>query len=281
MTEVDPETLALLTRRLDNPNQKITIKETPLLNFTQEQRDFVVRQYIKGLVQKNYSFLTAKYKLNRLNRLLNTNYILNPTFFKKTDQSRLPDLDLMETYIDHVKKLVSKFDFDNLTKRQNQIVAIRFATITGLRVFELLNLKWSHVLELKQKMIETSLVRKYSSKWQPYYNTELNDLVDLLVPDLNLEAKVFPFIPQTITNLTKELYRRATGKEPPKGFGTHSNRYYLATKNINKNIGLVRYLLGHAKTETTQKYIKNQISSKEIDKAIDEIPFFDKLYKKK
>lgn len=270
-----------LDGRLDNKDNPTTIYDTNLLSLSQEKRDNIIKQYIIYLSKKNYTFSTAKLKLDKMNKFLNTSYKLNPIFFKSADQTRLPDIDSMDLYMEYVTEKYNAIDRTNLSKRDWQIIAIYLSTITGLRIAELLNLRWSHIIQLKNQFIETTLVRKYNSLWQPYYNSKLKQFISFIEPLIKEQDDfLFKFTSQTLTNLTKQFYLKATGKNPPKGFGTHTNRYYLATKNIGKNIGLTRYLLGHKKTSTTLQYMKNQISTREINQAIDEIPFFSSLLKK-
>lgn len=191
----------------------------------------------------------------------------------------------MNKYEKYLKDQVN-IVYDNIikngeaTRKEWQLIALEFCRLSGLRVFELTTLKWNNINELLSRNTTVSLIRKYKSLWMPIYYEEFVSFIDRFfnLYKYNESEFVFPFKSQTLLNLTKMIFIKATKTQPPKGFGTHTNRYFLATKNRNKNIGIVQRLLGHAKSSTSINYIKNQKAEDEINEIIDTVPSIRNLY---
>lgn len=253
-----------LSKRLDLDKFK-----RPIYLNVDENNINIGKEYIKNLAKQQYTYLTAKRKWTEKNKELKTNLILNINSFKKSDQMRVPDFEFLKRYYIYLK-----LNITNLKRK-----ALLFAYYTGLRTFELLKITWSHIDLLKKKVHEIDLIRKYGSKWYPVYFTNFVNFLNLYFsePPLNLNDKVFPFSRNTLLNEAKNVYTLANGRLPPKGFGIHTNRYYLATMLAKENIGISKELLGHSKTQTTIQYIKNEKNEELINKIIENDPFLSSL----
>lgn len=213
----------------------------------------------------------------------------------------LQELDLSKKIFNHDKKPTEKVIYTDLeinkiieyiknSKRLNDI-AIMFAIYTGMRVGEIVALKWEdidenfiHVCRTQIKYKDENHKNVYEIRDFPKTESGIRDVV--IVPEL----KVLLNRLRTINTFTEYLFEK-NGKCIPQHSvatrlyalcdrfefprkGMHSLRRYYATKLIDAGIekSIITVLMGHSDFATTQKYYyKNNKDMKYMSERIAEV----------
>lgn len=165
---------------------------------------------------------------------------------------------------DEVKKLI---DFLHETANHDKWPML-FCFYTGLRVSEVLQLKMSHIVQLLAFNERIKIHRKNNQEWNVFYYETFNNFV-LTYKQQHIESFTayvekdfdsfcFRTCPQTLHYKIHDFYRKANdGQNPPKGFGFHIFRYYVASNLINnRELEIAQKFLGHKSSRTTERYIR-------------------------
>lgn len=145
----------------------------------------------------------------------------------------------------------------------------------GLRISDILQLRLSAIIRDGDRYRLNIVEQKTKKKREFTVPTDIYIYIQnyALENNINLAAKLFD-IGERAVNKHLHLVCDYLGYE---GIGSHSFRKYFATSiyvNNNYDINLVRVLLQHSSTVTTQRYIG--IQNKNIEDALqNHIKFFD------
>lgn len=186
---------------------------------------------------------------------------------------------------------VSAMETEKICDRLNKIIAIKFAYYTLLRSSEICSLTNEHLYQLSKFTPVLQLKRKYSTEWNVIYYDDFIDLIAAAIRfysnyiDLYTKYKttieLFGLSSRSLHDAIQALYVKATGQNPPKGFGLHTLRVIVATKIVEcrGDIETARVLLGHKQIKTTRIYTKYDAlnCSKVIKEATAKDPFYMKL----
>lgn len=137
----------------------------------------------------------------------------------------------------------------------------------GLRIDDILNLHLSDFLKDGGNYRLNIIEQKTHKKRTFFVPLEIYQFVCIYCMERNISAekRIFPITPRTVQKYLKKV----TDFIGYENIGTHSFRKFFATELYETNdhdIELVRELLQHTSTVTTQRYIKR--SSKTVEEAI-------------
>jgi|LGOV01.1.fsa_nt_gb integrase len=149
----------------------------------------------------------------------------------------------------------------------------RIATIlvieanTGLRIGDVLSLRFTDIIKDGDRYRLDIVEQKTSKKRTFTIPYDVRNYLELYILRNNIEktAVIFPISERAVQKQLKMICDHLNYER----LSTHSFRKFFATQiyiNENYNIELVRQLLQHSSTSTTQKYIG--IGSKELENAI-------------
>ncbi len=146
-------------------------------------------------------------------------------------------------------------------------IALSLETNLGLRISDILQLRLSGIIHDGNRYRLNIVEQKTKKKREFTVPIEIYSFIQnyALENNINSAAKLFDISERTVQNHL-QLICRYLGYE---NVSTHSFRKYFATSiyvNNNYNIELVRILLQHSSTVTTQRYIGLQ--SKDIENAL-------------
>ncbi len=146
-------------------------------------------------------------------------------------------------------------------------IALSLETNLELRISDILQLRLSGIIHDGNRYRLNIVEQKTKKKHEFTVPIEIYSFIQnyALENNINSAAKLFDISERTVQNHL-QLICRYLGYE---NVSTHSFRKYFATSiyvNNNYNIELVRILLQHSSTVTTQRYIGLQ--SKDIENAL-------------
>lgn len=147
--------------------------------------------------------------------------------------------------------------------------AFLFSVFTGLRVSDIIKLKWSEIINDGQDLRLQLVMQKTKDP----ITMKLNSQAVMWLPDRNgatLSDKVFSTLP-TLANIEKILEKWGNDASIQKKFTFHTARHSFATISINNgtDIYTVSKLLGHRSLETTKVYA--ELLTKSKDQAVDRL----------
>ena len=211
--------------------------------------------------KKYYSVMRAAF-----NKALSWELIeSNP--FSKIKPPKTPELN-------HI--IFTKDDFKKLIGVTEQIIfkdIFTFAVLTGMRLQEILNLKWEHI-DLIKKVIHIVNTDSFTTKNHKNRKVPINiQLLEILKPTENKQDYIFTFNNKKINGeyLTKTFKRSVRKAGLNDRFHFHSLRHTFATWMIESNVNIyaVSKILGHQSVTTTQKFYANvnsDVFNEEINK---------------
>ncbi|UBZ25541.1 integrase [Crangon crangon nudivirus] len=173
--------------------------------------------------------------------------------------------------------------------REQNIWVLLVGYYTALRLAEVLQLRASHILQLKAQEEIIPIRRKNNTDWRVVYFDEFNVFIDQLREtysrecqfylDTKVDTILFRYTPQTLHNKIREVYIKANHTVPPKGFGYHIFRYYVGSQLVADNrIEAAQYFLGHKSIKTTERYIRYTNHKKQLE--LEQVNSTNSFYKK-
>jgi len=202
-----------------------------------------------------------------LNKAVIDKFILqNPSHYIKT--VKVPDKAYDILTIDEIQKLITT-PLGNESQNEVKKAFIFACFAGGLRVSDLISLKWENI-EIRDNKIYLLKVIKKTKKTARF---ELNKTAYEIIQDGKLHNRndlIFPLISKT--NTYKYLKEWAIAAGIDKNMGWHTARRSNATLLLESGVNIVtiQNILGHNKLSTTQKYI--QVSDKAINDAASALP---------
>jgi len=226
--------------------------------------------------------LIEKYKMSRLNdgvsnRTINIelNFLSNCIVIAKEWGYRVGDVKIKR--LREVKKIPRYFSqseikilLGNASKYLHQIITI--SLFTGLRINELLNLKWDHV-DFGNNLIRISNTASFQTKTRrdriipmnSYLKTYLIEMKQNFVnPNTDLVSPRAPFQMGYVVcgkygeriGCVRKAYKRLLAKLGIKDASLHTLRHTFASMCIMNNVDLytIKEFLGHSRVTTTEIY---------------------------
>jgi integrase/recombinase XerC len=190
----------------------------------------------------------------------------DPTYKIKSLKSpkRLPEF-IQE---DAIEKILAELNYEPDFEGQRDRMVMEFLYLTGVRLSELLNLKWKDI-DFHQNLIKVLGKRNKErmipmTNWlkkniQHYKEAYVQEFTDPLPSQHFIAGKdqqqVYPMKVYRIVKHRLSLYAQTTKRSP------HLLRHTFATHLLNKGADLnaVKDLLGHANLAATQVYTHNSI----------------------
>jgi len=223
-----------------------------------------IKQYLNFLFEKDYKIKTIKRKIISVKALFNYlefEEIVTQNPFKKVkinlkEEKKLP----VVLSLDEVEKLFKCLESfskkDKIFKRN--LLIIKLLLITGIRVFELCEIKKEDINFTERYILINGKGRKQRKVYIPNEKTFklLNEVIKLFnITDgyifLNKSNK--PLTDQTVRSVVKNSCKRCLNKD---NITPHIFRHTFATILINNGVDIrhIQFLLGHSSIATTQIY---------------------------
>jgi integrase len=171
------------------------------------------------------------------------------------------------------------------SKFRQAVLAFIIAVNTGLRRSEVLALTNVHLRQLLNREPILVLKMKMSDEWHVYYHQKLvkilTDMKVLYEDYLKLEMPVLLFDIKNsyFRDILRGSFLWANGMQyPPKGFGLHAVRYYIASFVADgKNLKSAQLILGHKSYRTTKLYVKyhHLKAQRQVERLEKESDLFD------
>lgn len=209
--------------------------------------------YLATLVEDARGFSRSEFK--------HTVYSLR-LYFKlihRSNELKLPSIKASKRLPVVLNKLECKLLFD-LTENIKHRVILMFLYSSGLRVSELLNLKWED-LDIERMMIHIKIAKGRKDRYVPLSEYILTDLIKYM--NISIPSK-FIFSGgavggQMSSNGIRFIMQSAvarTGINKP-GVCLHTMRHSFATHLLENGLDIVsiKEMLGHSKIETTMVYL--------------------------
>lgn len=184
--------------------------------------------------------------------------------------------------MDELKKLET-LELKEGTTKFNHLKMFLFASYTGLRISDILLLKWKNIVDgklyFKMRKTESTISIKLIDKAKQIlelYSLDNNDLDSFVFPQLSRFYIDFDDtlmlgkrISTSIAYINKNLYSISKQLNLGKKLNFHTSRHTFATLLLNNNspIQVVQELLGHSKIQTTMIY--SHMTSKVMDNEMD------------
>lgn len=193
--------------------------------------------------------------------------LISKNQFEKIKPPKTPELNHL---------IFSRDEFQRLLGVTEQIIfkdIFTFAVLTGMRLQEILNLKWEHI-DLIKKVIHIVNTDSFTTKNHKNRKVPINiQLLEILKPTENKQDYIFTFNNKKINGeyLTKTFKRSVRKAGLNDRFHFHSLRHTFATWMIESNVNIyaVSKILGHQSVTTTQKFYSNvnsDVFNEEINK---------------
>ena len=209
--------------------------------------------------KKYYSVMRAAF-----NKALSWELIeSNP--FSKIKPPKTPELN-------HI--IFTKDDFKKLIGVTEQIIfkdIFTFAVLTGMRLQEILNLKWEYI-DFSKGIINITNTETFKTKNLKNRKVPLNNqVVELLKSKENKEGYIFSFTGRNINGdyVSKRFKQSVRLAGLDERYHFHSLRHTFATWMIESNVNIyaVSKILGHQSVTTTQKFYANVNSEVFVDEV--------------
>ncbi len=217
----------------------------------------------KVYLENKYKATTAKNYFNTIRMLFS--HAIKEDIIKDNPCKNIPDNTVKITRRVHLTLEELKILYITPCKNENVKIAFLFACFTGLRI--------SDVLKLKYSDISNDQISIYQTKTKDFINLPINQFIYSLIniTDVGKEKNVFVLPSKTWINLVLIDWVKSAGINKHTTF--HVSRHSFATIQITlgTDIYTVSKLLGHRNLETTQIYAK--IVDKMKTDAINRMPF--------
>jgi len=247
------------------------IKQSFDLDEIEEAKHAEIRAWIIDLVDEGKSSLTVNRKLATLRSfykfLLRSKMIAkDPTYKLKSlkNPKKLPEF-VQELTIESVLE-ESNFDID--FKGQRDRMVIEFLYLTGVRLSELVGLKWSDINMMESQVkvlgkrkkeriipITQGLKQNIVSYQKVFEETFPNEIQSPYFIVSNQGKQSYPMMIYRIVRHYLDIFAQTSKRSP------HVLRHTFATHLLNKGADLnaVKDLLGHANLAATQVYTHNSL----------------------
>ncbi|MDN3205197.1 tyrosine-type recombinase/integrase [Algoriphagus sediminis] len=247
------------------------VKQSFDLDEIEMARHAEIRAWIIDLVDEGKSSLTVNRKLATLRSfykfLLRSKMIAkDPTYKLKSlkNPKKLPEF-VQELTIESVLE-ESNFDID--FKGQRDRMVIEFLYLTGVRLSELIGLKWSDINMMESQVkvlgkrkkeriipITQSLKQNIVSYQKVFEETFPNESQSPYFIVSNQGKQSYPMMIYRIVRHYLDIFAQTSKRSP------HVLRHTFATHLLNKGADLnaVKDLLGHANLAATQVYTHNSL----------------------
>lgn len=146
----------------------------------------------------------------------------------------------------------------------------------GVRIGDLLNLKLNDIIKTSEEGYRLNIVEQKTGKARTFtVPTELYITMMEYANTNNIKVNepLFPISKRMVQHQLQLVCKHLKLEN----ISTHSFRKMYATElyNLNKDINLVRHLMQHSSTVTTQKYLG--ISSEDVETAIQKTLYIPKI----
>jgi len=245
---------------------------------------------IKTLHNKPYTAINNfKFIKTMINHAKKDNLIDHDLSFFKESNIKLKPVPLKYLTEEQFQKVLN-FDTTNLKNSIYLDLFIFSCYSGGLRISDVLNLKWSNYLESEGRIV--TIIKKTKRKHQIKLPARAIELINKYKSkDLKPEHHIFPLlknisnedkVPEKISGLkiryeddkaNKVLKEVSTALKLPFKLTFHSSRHTFATIALKRGMRIeyVSKILDHTHINTTQIYAK--VVNEELDKAMDIMNF--------
>lgn len=168
-----------------------------------------------------------------------------------------------------------------LSSQITKAIAIRFASLTCLRVAEVMRIDADILIRLLRRENVVKLQRKCNqTEWMVFYYSAFDQLLRQMevffrVPiqamaEYGVNDRLFRMTDRTIKYEIRDIYRIANQVEPPFGFGMHTIKYVVATNLAsNGELEAARLLMNHKSIATTKRYVRfDKLRNERVFKAL-------------
>lgn len=190
----------------------------------------------------------------------------------RTPQIRIPSLEQYHNFVNYLYEQLKQRRSEKLStnplKYDNEfgvIIMILFVCNTGLRLAEVLRLTTKQLTELLDGKDTIELKMKTSTEWNVVRHKSLYVLLihmkyiyqDFLENSAIVDILLFQFGREYVRTSMKRIFKKANDNtDPPKGFGLHTIRYYIASQFAQTNLKLAQMFLQHENIQTTAVYVR-------------------------
>lgn len=176
--------------------------------------------------------------------------------------------------------LLNAFDFKNEDCHLRNYSILCFITYTGLRAFDICNLRFDNIdWTLNKITIVQNKTKKEVSF--PLISQIGNPLINYITKERPDTSENFIFVTEKgkklssaiITSIINRYFRCSTIDIKNKHYGAHALRHSLATSLINNDVPIynISKVLGHSDTRTLNIYSKVDITN--LRKCVIEVPY--------
>ncbi len=190
---------------------------------------------------------------------------------------------LIETFNDEeVRRMIQVFKGSRFLQIRNQLIMVMFFD-TGLRNSELCNLKISDMRETYIQVIGkgnkmryvpiTPVINKYLIRYIRSRNEYIKNKVGYQLEYLLLSQKGKRLTPEAMEHILKQAGEAANIRDHIR-VSPHTCRHYYAQAQLKNGCDLftLSKLLGHARVETTKRYLQSMQDNDIMDIAIKTTP---------
>ena len=225
--------------------------------------DLMAKLFLEEMYKFNLRGNTVNKHFNLIKPILFPNTFIVPNIMsfdnKSSPQNRIPIFENIEILVQYINVSSSKYKWPLL-----------LGYYSGLRLREILQLKFSHIFMILNKIGTIPIIRKNKSKWNVLYYDSFMDFINQLryvafkdgcnsYSQNRKDSLLFKNInPISLHTKIHEFYILANnGKKPPRGFGLHIFRYFNGTRLAKQGgIRIAQLYLGHKNIRTTEIYVK-------------------------
>lgn len=194
---------------------------------------------------------------------------------RRAPQIRIPSLTQYHNFVNYLYEQLKQRRHQKLSTNRlrydaefGAIILILFVCNTGLRLSEVLRLTTRHLRELLDGREIIELKMKTSTEWKVvrhkslyYLLTQMDNIYENFLrtvrQDQIVEIPLFQFGREFVRTEMKRIFKVSNdGYAPPKGFGLHTIRYYIASQFAQTNLKLAQMILDHKNINTTAVYVR-------------------------
>ena len=238
-------------------------------NYLIDLNQFFSNNFSNTQIDKEFEAFISKLRKNNLSlSSINRKVSVIKNFFKFLQSEKIVDqinLDKFESLKNSKKipKAITKSQIDeifnslNNSKSRNSKVytmVLRLMFLSGLRVSEALNLRWS---DLNINDFSLNIYGKGSKERKVYLTQDFSKKLSLLKSNsiFIFHIKNKPISARTINKFLNDSFKKGTIK---KSLSSHIFRHSFATTMLENNADIrhIQKLLGHSSISTTEIYTK-------------------------
>lgn len=195
---------------------------------------------------------------------------------RRAPQIRIPSLEQYHNFVNYLYAQLKTREHQKLSTNHlkydtefGAVILILFVCNTGLRLSEVLRLTTKHLRELLDGKEIIELKMKTSTEWKVvrhkslyYLLMQMDNIYEYFWVATRQQEQVvdmllFQFGKEYIRTEMKRIFKAANGgNAPPRGFGLHTIRYYIASQFAQTNLKLAQIILNHKKITTTAVYVR-------------------------